>query len=59
MAYIVATSFYQIARFGEHPVFSSLWLLAMAILTGGSLFTLRMARPVRRQNNQEATAMDF
>ncbi|ERT09614.1 ferrous iron transport protein B [Lyngbya aestuarii BL J] len=59
MAYIVATSFYQIARFGEHPVFSSLWLLAMGILTVGTLFVLRMARPVRRQTSPEATAMDL
>ena len=59
MAYIVATSFYQIARFGEHPVFSFLWLLSMGILTVGTLFVLRMARPVRRQNNQEATAIEL
>ncbi|MDY7020383.1 MAG: Fe(2+) transporter permease subunit FeoB [Cyanobacteriota bacterium] len=59
IAYIAASSFYQIARFGEHPLFSFLWLVGMGVLSGGVLFMLRMARPVRRQNPQDATAMEF
>ncbi|MEA5520210.1 Fe(2+) transporter permease subunit FeoB [Limnoraphis robusta] len=59
MAYIVATSFYQIARFNQHPVFSVLWLMAMLLLSGGTLFILKMARPVSRQNSQEITTVEL
>ena len=33
LAYVAATSFYQLATFTQHPTFSSLWLAGSAILS--------------------------
>jgi ferrous iron transport protein B len=58
LAYIVASSFYQITRFGQHPLFSAFWLGSMAVLLAGTLFVLRIARPVRSGNSKEAMATE-
>ncbi|MGK7928599.1 MAG: nucleoside recognition domain-containing protein, partial [Spirulina sp.] len=54
LAYVAATVFYQVARFGQHPVSSSLWLGAMVLVTVGTLWGLKMASPVKRQKSEEA-----
>jgi len=41
LAYIVSTSFYQIATFSRHPAFSMVWLAAMAAVCVGTVVTLR------------------
>ncbi len=33
LAYILSTSIYQLANFAQQPVFASVWLLAMAVIT--------------------------
>ncbi len=48
LAYMVSTSFYQITRFDRHPLFSSVWLLAMAGIAIATFFLLKMIRPLRR-----------
>ncbi|TRU61127.1 MAG: ferrous iron transport protein B, partial [Microcystis aeruginosa Ma_QC_C_20070823_S13] len=45
MAYIVATSFYQIATFSRHPGFSLFWIVLMGLTVVGVLFTLKNLRP--------------
>lgn len=59
LAYVVASSFYQIARFGQHPVFSAFWLVFMAAFVAGTLFILRIARPVRSGKSTDAIATEF
>ncbi|MBP0021821.1 MAG: Fe(2+) transporter permease subunit FeoB [Cyanobacteria bacterium SBLK] len=54
LAYVTATVFYQVARFGERPIFSSLWLGAMAAIAIGTFFALKLARPVKRPKSEEA-----
>lgn len=41
IAYITATSFYQIGTFMQHPLFSSLWLGGVIILFIGLIYGLR------------------
>jgi ferrous iron transport protein B len=41
IAYITASSFYQIGTFSQHPLFSGLWLGGIFILLAGLLFGLR------------------
>ncbi len=41
IAYITATGFYQISTFARHPLFSSLWLTACAVLIIGLIYGLR------------------
>ena len=41
IAYITATSFYQVGTFAQHPLFSGLWLGGIFILLAGLLFGLR------------------
>ncbi|GCE61173.1 Fe(2+) transporter permease subunit FeoB [Microcystis aeruginosa] len=45
MAYIVATSFYQIATFSRHPGFSLFWIVLMGLTVVGVLFILKNLRP--------------
>lgn len=44
LAYIVATVFYQIATFSEHPGFSSLWIISMALICGVVYFLLSQTK---------------
>ena len=41
IAYITATSFYQIGTFSQHPLFSGLWLTGVVILFIGLIYGLR------------------
>ena len=41
IAYITASSFYQIGTFSQHPLFSSLWLSGVVIVSIASIFGLR------------------
>jgi len=41
IAYITATSFYQIGTFSQHPLFSGVWLGCIVILLTGLIFGLR------------------
>ncbi|MEM9538334.1 MAG: Fe(2+) transporter permease subunit FeoB [Cyanobacteria bacterium P01_E01_bin.42] len=54
LAYVAATVFYQVARFGEHPVFSSLWLGAMAAIAIGTFLAMKVLRPVKRPQPERA-----
>jgi ferrous iron transport protein B len=45
MAYIVATSFFQIATFSRHPAFSLLWIILMGLTVVGVLFILKNLTP--------------
>ena len=41
LAYIVSTTFYQVATFSRHSAFSTIWVAAMAAVCVGTIFTLR------------------
>ncbi len=41
LAYIAATTFYQVATFTRHPGFSGVWLMLMAAVVAGTLVVLR------------------
>jgi ferrous iron transport protein B len=41
IAYITASSFYQIGTFSQHPLFSSLWLTGVVVVSITSIFGLR------------------
>ena len=41
VAYMVATSFYQLMTFKENPLFASTWLVAMVSLFGGIIIFMR------------------
>ena len=41
IAYITASSYYQIATFAQHPLFSGLWLSGVVILSSGLIYGLR------------------
>jgi ferrous iron transport protein B len=58
LAYIVASSFYQIARFGQHPAFSAFWLGLMAAVMIVTLFGLRVSRPVYSGTRSETMATE-
>jgi ferrous iron transport protein B len=53
MAYVVATSFFQIATFSRHPAFSLLWLVLMGLTVVGVLFILKNLTP--KKINRPAT----
>jgi ferrous iron transport protein B len=58
LAYVVASSFYQIARFGQHPAFSAFWLGLMAAVTTTAIFGLRVSRPVDTGSASETIATE-
>ena len=41
LAYIVSTTFYQVATFSRHPAFSTIWIAAMAAVCVGTIVALR------------------
>ena len=57
IAYITASSFYQIATFAQHPLFSGFWLAAMAILFIGLIFGLRQWSLKDTPNQPDASEM--
>ncbi len=55
IAYITATSFYQIGTFAQHPLFSGLWLGGIVILFIGLIIGLRQWAQKETLNTTEAT----
>jgi len=55
IAYITATSFYQIGTFAQHPLFSGLWLGGVVILFIGLIIGLRQWAHKGMLNASEAT----
>jgi len=55
IAYITATSFYQIGTFAQHPLFSGLWLGGVVILFIGLIIGLRQWAHKEMFNASEAT----
>lgn len=51
LAYIVATSFYQMTQLNVQPLFASLWLVGMAAISVGVFFALKMLHPLRQSQN--------
>ncbi|MDJ1180121.1 Fe(2+) transporter permease subunit FeoB [Roseofilum sp. BLCC_M91] len=52
LAYIVATSFYQITQLNAQPLFASLWLVGMAAISVGVFFALKMLHPQFKPQRQ-------
>jgi len=50
-AYIVATLFYQFATFGQHPVFSLTWIIAMGMIIVGVFFYLKSFGKIQIRKN--------
>jgi len=57
IAYITASSFYQISTYSQHPLYSGLWLGGIAILLIGLIFGLRQWAHKETQNEPDATEM--
>ncbi len=62
IAYITASSYYQIATFAQHPLFSGLWLSGIVILSSGLIYGLRQwalkdSKFKRTQSETEAKEM--
>ncbi len=55
IAYITATSFYQIATFSQHPLFSGLWLTGVVIFFTALIYGLRLWAHKETRENVEAT----
>jgi ferrous iron transport protein B len=47
LGYWVATMFYQIATFSQHPTFSSIWIIGSVVVMAGVIFFLRLSRSPR------------
>ncbi|NEO25510.1 MAG: Fe(2+) transporter permease subunit FeoB [Kamptonema sp. SIO4C4] len=50
LAYMVATVFYQVATFSQHPGSSLGWIIAMLLILAGVIFGLKQLRPVQNKN---------
>ena len=57
IAYITATSFYQIGTFAQHPLFSGLWLAGVVILFIGLILVLRQWAHRGRLEKTDITEM--
>lgn len=55
LAYLVATVFYQIARFNQHPGFSLAWLVGSVIFVGVVLVLMKMSQPIGSFKPQESS----
>ena len=55
IAYITASSFYQIGTFAQHPLFSSFWLAAVLILFFALIYGLRQWSHKETLKTSEAT----
>ncbi|MDJ0673837.1 MAG: Fe(2+) transporter permease subunit FeoB [Calothrix sp. MO_167.B42] len=47
LGYWVATMFYQIATFSQHPGFSLAWIIGGAVVMAGTIFLLKLSRNSR------------
>ncbi|MFW6264229.1 MAG: nucleoside recognition domain-containing protein, partial [Cyanobacteriota bacterium] len=56
LGYWVATVFYQIATFSQHPTFSLAWIIGSAVVMAGLIFFLRLSRSPRgfAHNNERS-----
>ncbi|MFP3325291.1 hypothetical protein R0K05_19720, partial [Planococcus sp. SIMBA_160] len=50
LAYWVATLFYQIATWQQHPVSSLGWVISLALVMVVTIQGLKVARPLRRKH---------
>ncbi len=50
LAYIVASVFFQVATFSQHPVFSLTWIVAMGVITAGVFFFLKNTSKSKSRN---------
>ncbi len=57
IAYITASSFYQISTFSQHALFSGLWLGGVAVLIIGSIYGLRQWAHKETPDEPDATEM--
>ncbi|MCW8942996.1 MAG: hypothetical protein OQK93_07440, partial [Gammaproteobacteria bacterium] len=55
IAYITASSFYQISTFAQHPLFSGLWLGGIVILMIGLIYGLRQWAHKGTEKTPDAT----
>jgi ferrous iron transport protein B len=55
IAYITASSFYQISTFAQHPLFSGLWLAGIVILIVGLIYGLRQWAHKETEKAPDAT----
>jgi ferrous iron transport protein B len=55
LAYLVATVFYQIATFGQHPGFSLTWIVGSLIFATVTLALMKLSQPVRSVTQQQPT----
>ena len=53
LAYIVATVFYQVVTFSQHPGFSLTWIVGSLVFVLGTLTLMKLAQPIR-SGSQEA-----
>lgn len=51
LAYIAATVTYQVGTFGQHPVFSGLWIAAMLAILAAFIVNLRRLAPKMQSKN--------
>ena len=51
LGYWVATMFYQIATFSQHPGFSLAWIIGGAVVMAGTIFLLKQSRNSRRTSS--------
>ncbi len=58
IAYITATSFYQISTFSQHALFSGLWLSGVSILFIGLIYGLRQWAHRETLNEPDATEVN-
>ena len=57
VAYMTASGYYQISTFSQHPLFSSIWLSAMAILFIAFIYGLRQWAHNNDNNEPDAPEM--
>jgi ferrous iron transport protein B len=57
IAYITASSFYQISTFAQHPLYSSLWLGGITILLIGLIYGLRQWAHKESRREPDATEL--
>jgi ferrous iron transport protein B len=53
LAYLVATVYYQIATFEQHPGFSLTWIVGSVLVLVATLFLMKLSQPVRSLRQQQ------
>ncbi len=52
LAYFAATLYYQIATFSQHPMSSLTWIVILALVMAGVLFSFKIVRPIKVKNQE-------